>query len=59
MKENQSFLNALKYRLMQEGRERQIADEKNKPRKPKSDRELVELVFQDLGWEDLLDDDID
>lgn len=52
MSDNQSFLNALKYRLIQEGRERQIADEQKRPRKPKSDRELVDLVFQDLGWED-------
>jgi len=52
MENKQSFLDALKYRLMQEGREREIADQNNVARKPLNDQELVDLVFQDLGWKE-------
>lgn len=52
MKEKQSFLDALKYRLIKEGRDRQLADERNEARKPLDDKELIDLVFQDLGWEE-------
>lgn len=47
----QTFLDALKYRLIQEGRMREIADQNDIPRKPLDDKELIDLVFQDLGWE--------
>lgn len=48
----QSFLDALKHRLLWEGRQRQMADERGEARKPLSDQELVDLVFQDLGWDE-------
>jgi hypothetical protein len=46
-----SFVETLKYKLMLEGRMREIADQKNQPYKHKSDWELVEEIFTELGWQ--------
>lgn len=46
-----SFVDVLKYKIMYEGRRREIADQKNLPYTPKSDWDLVEEIFTELGWE--------
>lgn len=55
-----SFLDKYYYAIMMEGKRRLLAEQQGKKYSPMTSWELAEVVFQDIGWDDIYGfDDID
>lgn len=58
-KKKNSFLESFYYQIIKEGRRRELSEQKGIPYTPKTDWELVEAIFEQEGWEDIIGDDVE